>query len=364
MKRSWPLIAFGAVLLIGLCGGLVWYAVSGAGRQETAAAATTTSTPEMIEVTTTTGDLVPRSLDGVLVSPVDANLQAYAVMVENSIDARPLSGPANANLAFEFPVEGGITRDLLVFDATTTVDTIGPVRSARPYFVDIADGLNAVYAHVGGSPEALTQLASMSGMRDLNEFSNGKYFWRSAKRTAPHNAFTQTTLLHDADASKQWRTGHFRGWRYKDDDPLESTTSTVRGNDSGPTVPYGGGYTVTWSYDRENDRYVRHEGGVIQHDADGSVVTAKNVVLMVTDGQVVDSEGRLHIRTTGHGSATLYRDGKTLAGTWSRVAGEHIQFQGVDGTDMVFDRGTTWVEVTLNGGTAASLGTSTSSTTK
>ena len=120
-----------------------------------------------------------------LVSAEEANLQPYAVMIDNHPDARPSSGLAAANLVFEVPVEGGMTRYMAVFDATTTVDQIGPVRSARPYFVELADALGAVYAHVGGSPDGLNLITSLPKFRDLNEFWNGKYFWRSAKRDAP-----------------------------------------------------------------------------------------------------------------------------------------------------------------------------------
>lgn len=350
IKRSWPVLAFGAVLLIGAIAGLTWFAVSGKGRKQPVVQAST-ATSTVAEVATSTSDLVSRALDGVLVLPAESRLQAYAVMVENHADARPLSGPAAANLAFEIPVEGGITRYLLIFDATTTVDAIGPVRSARAYYVDLADGLNAVYAHVGGSPESLDMIKGMSGFRDLNEFFNGKYFWRSTKRVAPHSTFTRTDLLHEAAAAKKFKDGHFVGWHYKEDDALESTTSSVRGDKDGPKVSYGGSYNTRWTYDRTNNAYERHEGGTLQKDADGTVVKAKNVVVMKTDGDVIDNYGRLKIRTTGRGEAVLYRDGKDSKIVWRRTAGENFRFEGLDGTDVMFNRGTTWIQVTLNSGT-------------
>lgn len=350
LKRSWPLLAIGAVLVCAIIGGLVWFAVSGIGRK-TSGAPMIVSTADGSTSTAMVGDLVSRSLDGVLVSPADANLQPYAVMVENHTDARPLSGPAAANLAYEIPVEGGITRYLLVFDATTTVDQIGPVRSARPYFVDMADGLNAVYAHVGGSPDALNNIKGMSSFRDLNEFFNGKYFWRSAKRDAPHNAYTRTDLLHAAAAAKSWREGHFHGWSYKEDYPLDATpTSTVaRGTIQGPDLQFGGAYNVSWTYDRTSNAYLRSEGGSKQTDANGAQVTARNVVVIQTDGKTIDDYGRLSIRTTGRGKATLYRDGYAIPVTWKRTSGEHLLFESADGSDTFFNRGTTWVEVTFDG---------------
>ncbi len=351
IKRSWPLLAFGAVLLIAVIVGLLWFAISGQGRKFTSTALPVETSSTVVISATSTDILVPRALDGIFVQPVNAELQPYAVMVENYIGARPLSGPAHANLAFEIPVEGGISRYLLVFDATTTIDAIGPVRSARPYFVDYADGLNAVYAHVGGSPQSLNEISNLAGFRDLNEFFNGKYFWRSANHTAPHNVFTRTDLLHEADASKRFRVGHFRSWHYKADEPLKSPTSSVRGTENGPALNYGHSYSysVAWTYKRSKNVYLRSEAGRLQKDRDGVQVQAKNIIVLHTNGSVIDSEGRLKIRTTGRGKATLYRDGRKFDVIWTRALGVHVQFEGLDGTDVYFDRGTTWIEVMLDG---------------
>jgi len=346
IKRSWPLLALGAVLIVGASAALLWFAVTGKGRATNTGNAAATSTEA---VASSTGDVVPRALDGVLVPAEQAQLQPYAVMVENSVDARPLSGPAEANLVYEFPVEGGITRFMLVFDASSTSDQIGPVRSARQYFVETADGLNAVYAHVGGSPEALDSIKKMPTFRNLDQFFNDKYFWRSAKRAAPHNVYTRTDLLTEADTAKNWKTGTFHAWSYKDDYPEVATaTSVARGDDEGPKVSYGGSYNASWGYDRASNTYLRSESGALQKDADGAQVTAKNIVVIQTDGSTYDAYGRLHIRTTGKGKAELYRDGRKMEITWKRAAGTHIQFESLDGSDVLFDRGTTWIEVVMD----------------
>lgn len=341
LKRSWPLIVGGAVLVFVLCGTLFYVAISGKARRDSVvppvgAEETSTSTEALI---------IPRKLDGVPVAPDQASLQAYAVMVENLPDSRPLSGPAKANIVMEAPVEGGITRFLLLFDATTTADQIGPVRSARPYYVDWAEGLDAVYAHVGGSPEALTKIAILGNtLRNVDEFSHAKYFWRSTKRAAPHNVYTRTDLLQAATEAKKWTAGSFRGWQYL------SATSTEFGDVTSVTIPYGGSYTAIWKYDAETNRYTRLQSGVVQKDADGSVVTAANVVVMLTEQQVLDDVGRLRLRTTGTGKAVLFRDGKRFDVVWRRKAGEWISFETVEGGEVLFEPGTTWISVVSSAG--------------
>jgi hypothetical protein len=260
-------------------------------------------------------------------------------MVEMHPDARPLSGIAKANLVFEAPVEGGITRLMAVFDATTTLPSVGPVRSARLYFVEWADGLNSVYAHVGGSPEALNRIMGLAGFRNLDEMANSKYFWRSKDRYAPHNVYTDRQYLLLAAQTKGWRTQPVTSWTY------DNSTSTTQGNYRTVKIPYGGSYSVEWKYDPEQDLYTRYMGGKKFADADGSVVQTKNILVLVTEQQVLDDYGRLYIRTTGLGQAILYRNGNKQEVRWSRTPGENIRIETTDGRPVAMSRGTTWVEV-------------------
>jgi len=133
-------------------------------------------------------DCVRRALDGVYTRPELANLAPVAVMIDNHPDARPQSGIEKAGLVYEAEVEGYYTRLMAVFSDENEVVKIGPVRSARPYFVDWANELNAVYAHCGGSPEALVNI-EQKGIVDLNEIYSGRFFWRATDRSAPHNIY-------------------------------------------------------------------------------------------------------------------------------------------------------------------------------
>mgnify|MGYP001565278759 FL=1 len=219
------------------------------------------------------------------------------------------------------------------------------MRSARPYGVEIANALGAVYAHVGGSPKALTQISSLSQFRDLNEFSHGKYYWRSGKRFPPHNVYTRTDLLHAAAMAKGWTAEFVRGWRFTDEDPLESSTGTARGYTNGPHVPVGGIIDAQWTYLRNANTYERSLHGSLHTELDGSRVTAKNVVVLLTDADIIDTEGRLKLRTTGKGRARLYRNGRVSDLVWRRTPGSFFEFETVDGAGASFVRGTTWVDI-------------------
>src|SRR3989344_1193710 len=59
-----------------------------------------------------------------------------AVMIENHIEARPQSGIASADVIYEAVAEGGITRFMALFYCNLSDIQVGPVRSARTYFLD------------------------------------------------------------------------------------------------------------------------------------------------------------------------------------------------------------------------------------
>jgi len=117
------------------------------------------------------------NLDGTTVPADQANRRPIAVMVENHPDARPQSGLSNASVVLEAIAEGGITRFMALL-GSQNVEKIGPVRSARPYYVQFASGWKAIYAHAGGSEGGLAALATAPVVNLDN--TNG-YFHREPK---------------------------------------------------------------------------------------------------------------------------------------------------------------------------------------
>ncbi|HSD12679.1 MAG TPA: DUF3048 domain-containing protein, partial [Patescibacteria group bacterium] len=190
---AWSAIGFAAAASAAAIGWTYWAGSGEAGRP---AVAVKVEVPESAAVAEPAAAPTKRRvIDGVAVPEDAPDVTGYfAATIDNLSVARPQAGLTKASLVFEAPVEGGITRFLAVFPDDVTADRIGPVRSARPYFLDWASEFDAVYAHVGGSPEALEKIVAYD-MRDLNEFFAGKYFWRDENRDAPHNAYTSTVRL-------------------------------------------------------------------------------------------------------------------------------------------------------------------------
>jgi hypothetical protein len=284
---------------------------------------------------------VRRAIDGVWVPEGTPEAYPLSVIIENSVDAWPVSGVNEANLVWEAPVEAGITRLLAMYADGVLHDKLGPVRSARPYFIDWAEEFGAVFAHVGGSPEALGLIPSRNVV-DLNEFWNTNYFWRAADRARPHNVYTSTETLHRL-VEEEELIGTYESLQYKEDAlrearPLAQEVVVVFGNET---------YTVTWKYDPNTNDYMRWQLGAPYQDAAGELVRAKNVVVMQTSVRVLDAVGRRRITTIGDGPVWVFQDGTVVEGTWRRPEhGLRTRFFGDDALEILLNAGTTWVQVT------------------
>ncbi|MEK7105216.1 MAG: DUF3048 domain-containing protein [Patescibacteria group bacterium] len=277
-------------------------------------------------------------------NPVDRP-QVYAVMVENSSDAWPQAGVEQAFLVIEAPAEGGIPRFEAFYGADQDVEKIGPVRSARPYFIDLASIFRPLYAHVGGSSAAIAQIGSEEDILDFDEYYNQYQFWRAADRLAPHNVFTSTELLAKGLKLRYPSETVFEYdlWEFKDDVDLVDRPGAV----ADMVINFGASvYRVTWKYDREANTYKRFEGTTVQAMEDGTELTAHNIAIIETNMQVLDFIGRLSVRTTGEGNGLFLQDGKAIEVTWKREATTDLmRFYDKDGKEVKMNAGQTWIEI-------------------
>lgn len=284
-----------------------------------------------------------RAIDGVFVSEDLGDFYPKAVTVENNIDARPQSGLDKANFVIEAPVEGGITRFVAIFASEDEVREIGPVRSARPYFIDWATEFDGLYAHVGGSPEALDIIKKDKNFVDLDQYFMSQYYWRSSKRPRPHNVYTSTELLNNAADYFSLNKAGFESWIFKDE-----LSVSDRPEEGGEILIDFSTYAnkVEWKYDREANEYLRYQAGERHLMKDGSEIRAKNVVIQKTSVVSIDSEDRKRIKTIGEGEAVVFFDGSIMEGMWKKeFAGKRTRFYDEEGDEIKFNRGATWVEV-------------------
>lgn len=282
---------------------------------------------------------VRRNLDGIMVLPEVANLRPFAVVIDNFQLARPQIGLASASLVYEAPVEGGVTRYLAIFDPESAPTEIGPVRSARTYFLNWAKELGATFVHVGGSPDAL-EAAKRIAKSDLNEFYKGEYFWRSSKLVAPHNVLTSKNKLNAYRLDYKESGAEFKPWQFK-----EAATSSEEIIHS-INLKYPNEYAVLWEYNKDNNLYERYLDNKAHLDASSERITANNLIIHLASFKVIDDDLRLEMSSALSGQALLCQDGNCHLGKWQKDSQTNrAKYYYNSGDDFIFNAGKTWIEV-------------------
>ncbi len=283
---------------------------------------------------------VRRLIDGVFVENGKENLYPTAIMIDNHTNARPSFGLSKANFVFETESEGGITRYLAIFANDENIEKVGPIRSARPYFINWAREFSAVYTHCGGSPDALAMIIK-ENVIDLNEFYNADYFWRDKVKQAPHNIYTSSEKINNFKNKKISKNGKFFSWKYKNDSKIEN-----RPNKASIFINFElDNYKVKWEYNKDNNNYIRYLAENIHKDSDGDVVIAKNIVIMVINSKVIDDKMRLNMDVVGNGKAIVCIDGVCSDAEWNKKSeSARTRFYN-ENNEIEFNAGTTWIEV-------------------
>jgi hypothetical protein len=284
-----------------------------------------------------------RAIDGLFIEEGQKQPPIAAVVIENMIEAQPLSGIDKASLVFEAITEANITRFLAFYSLDNLKDDfkIGPIRSARPYFLDWASEFQALFGHVGGSPEANQLLKKTELIYDLDQWFESQYFERVNFKPRPHNVYTSFSLLKTAAERFLKKEQNFESWRFKDDEIKEK-----RGWVERIYIGYSKPYDCYWIYDRENNVYVRHQWGGEERTAEGELIKAKNIVVIWLPMKVVDEVGRKWFGTIGQGKAVVFRDGEVVEGIWRKsTPQERIKFFETTGKEIEFNAGLTWIEV-------------------
>ena len=287
--------------------------------------------------------------------PVDPSVNARpvtAVMIENSIDARPQSGLDQAGVVFEALAEGGVTRFMALFQDTQP-DYIGPVRSARPYFIQWLLGFDAAYAHVGGSPDALQDITSWR-VKDLNKFYNAGAYERISTRYAPHNVYTSIAQLNQVEAAKNYGASNYTGFVRKKDAPSKTPTAT-----SIDLAFSGYYYNAHFDYDVATNTYKRSESGQphmeLHKDGTQVQIAPKAVVAMIVPEQngALDSSGAYYANyaALGSGQIIVFQDGTAQAGTWSKASNTApLTFTDAQGQPLALNAGQTWISAVTTAG--------------
>lgn len=261
---------------------------------------------------------------------------AIAVMFDNAYDARPQYGLESADIVYEALAEGNITRLMGIFDSRQNIDKIGPVRSARPYFMDFAEEYGGVYMHVGGSPDALSIMDNYD-FEEIDQIGAGEiYFWRDNNLDAPHNVFTSSSnWLRFGEIKEVNNISLANNWTFVDSDKNEGLNFSL---------DYNGPYKVNWQYNDKLQRYLRFQGEDKFIYDSGEQASADNIVVQVASSRIVDDKERRTMETKAGGPVFVFNKMGEQIGTWEVIDGRTMWFDD-NKNPLQLVAGQTWVQL-------------------
>lgn len=326
------LVAILVILIIAAGGVLGYKIVKDKENQETAVAEGETIKPKEEEKT---------------VQIFKGNDRPIAVMIDNHKDAWPQAGLQKAYMVYEIIAEGGETRLMALFKGVEA-EKIGPVRSARHYFLDYAMENDAIYTHFGESPQADSDIKKYS----INEIDgiaeDGTTFTRVKDKAAPHNAVTSTAKLIESAKNKKYKMTS------NEKSVLNYVTEEVNLEEGQGavtvTIPHSQLQTVKYLYDEENKVYERYARGIEQTDwTSKEVVTTKNIIITFCDNYTLtdkEKKGRQGLKNIGTFDGYYITNGKAIKIKCIKEARDaKTKYQDLEGNEIKVNDGNTFVNI-------------------
>ena len=277
----------------------------------------------------------------------NGNDRPIAVMIDNHSGAWPQAGLNQAYMVYEIIVEGGETRLMALFKGVD-VDKIGPVRSARHYFIDYAMENDAIYTHFGESPQADSDIKRYSIDEIDGIAEDGTTFWRVKDKAAPHNAVTSMEKLKQSAKNKKYQMTSNKEsvLNYTTDEiNLEEGQSAIT-----VTIPHSQLQTVRYEYDEENKVYKRYARNKAQTDWDtGDAITTKNIIITFCDNYTLtdtENKGRQGLKNIGTFDGYYITNGRAIKIKCIKSArDEQTIYQTLDGNEIEVNDGNTFVNI-------------------
>lgn len=333
---------------------------------------------ETEEDTTETDDDLPPE-EGMVRSPLTnewidgdiADARPIAVMSPNDSNALPHYNFSKADILYECPVEGGITRSMAVIKDWEDLDRIGNVRSSRDYFVYWALEWDSIYVHFGG-PFYISDIIEQESTNNITGCSYGdggkvglyeNAFYRATDRSAPQNAYASAEGINNAITkfgyTKTYRDDYYVGDHFKfastsEPNTLESYSDAIVANE----VDLTDAYPITktsFTYNEEDGLYYRYMYGKADVDAanNNQQLAFKNLLVQFTYHEVRDQKGYLAFQvhdTTRHGY--YFTNGKAIPVTWEKTADyEPTKYYDAAGNEIEINTGKTMICIVKDGDT-------------
>lgn len=309
---------------------------------------------ETTVVETTTADpyagLEKSKLTGLYVEPKIANRRPFALMYNNIINAIPHSGISNADVLYEAPVEGSITRIMAIFENYDKLKKMGSVRSCRLYYAYFALEWDAIYGHFGQSKYALDFLKS-DAIDNVGAYNAESGYYRSSDRSAPHNCFTSGKGIKASIKKLGYRKkykkdyeGHFKFAEVDSKLELESDKIAKKVSLGYPiNKPY-------FIFDEKDGQYYRYQyDGKHIDDQNKEQLHCSNIIIQFVDTTLYPDGKSLNMTLTGTGDGWFITNGKAEKITWDKSdKNGQTRFLDKNNNEIILNTGKTWICIVQN----------------
>ncbi len=276
---------------------------------------------------------------------VNSNSRNIAVMINNIKTVWGYqSGIQDAYIVYEIITEGGITRLMGIFkDANTT--RIGTIRSSRAYYLDYALENDAIYLHIGGSPEALSDIKTLN-VNDLD--ADATFRDKSLGLAYEHTAFASMEKINSRIEARKYRTTTNKDLLLNysvDEIDLSSKEGAIPANKV--LIDFSKSKNTTFEYDATNKVYKRSQNRIPHTDyVTKSQYTVKNIITYQVSNSTYDYKGRQTINNIGSGSGYFISDGYAVPITWEKNSrSEQTVYKYLNGEEIIVNDGNTHIEI-------------------
>lgn len=299
--------------------------------------------------TTTTTKPVPK----VQIVDETSNSRPIAVMINNNKAVWGYqAGIQDAYITYEMIVEGGITRMMAVFKDQTTA-RIASVRSSRHYYLDYVLENDALYAHIGWSPRAQSDISSLK-IPAINADNSSAFTWDNSLRkiSREHRAYTSIEKILAVAQKKGYRTTTDKELLLKYDAEslnLASYEGAIPANTV--RIPYSKSHLTSYGYDAENKVYKRYQNNIEHKDyITGLQYTAKNIITYKVYNYTLNdgySGGRQDLNNIGSGEGYYISEGYAIPITWEKTSrsAQTVYKVKATGKELVVNDGNTFIQI-------------------
>ncbi len=273
------------------------------------------------------------------------------ISVENHPDARPQWGLCSSDIVMEMVAEGGITRMLLMYaDKSRVPEKVGPVRSARHYFVELVSGFDAIFVHCGGSPYAYEKFNQGYSSDHIDHMAVNSCFTRDKSRNVAyeHTLYTTgselVTTIKDTDIRTTLNDGYNKPFKFN-----KKAVKLSENACNSCTVSFSSAFTYTYKYDADKKLYFSNINGNPFCDSDGNQQNFTNLLIIYTNiTDLNDAKNRVTFDLSeGHGIYVSRGTYKNI--TWEKGDTESmLKFFDENGKELKLNRGRSFIGIIDN----------------